>query len=197
MVMVDVDQHGGRGHGGQGEGRDEDHHGGQHVLRGGLGGIGRWCRSHWDIPGRKERWRRMGDRYRKGGCQEGCRSADIILGVTECWRRRGSLGTRDTNRRERRRKEEEPGVQRSVPEVWWKEGVRKDARMESGWDLNCSFVNVDGTSPGPILGRGAWRKLYTQTKLSFEVIHGTSRLVSLSTNQKRLRDTDSGEGGQF
>ena len=63
--------------------------------------------------------------------------------------------------------------------------------------LKCSFAYGKGTSPGPRKGRGAQRKLnFTQTKLSFEVIRGSSGLDKHSTNQKRDRDTDSVAGGR-
>ena len=63
--------------------------------------------------------------------------------------------------------------------------------------LKCSFASTAGagTSPGPRKGRGAQRKLnFTQTKLSFEVIRGSTGLGSFSTNQKRARNTDSVAG---
>ena len=58
--------------------------------------------------------------------------------------------------------------------------------------LDCSFAAGIGTSPGPRKGTGAQRKLkYTQTKLSFEVVRGSSRLELTSTNQKREREIES------
>ena len=67
--------------------------------------------------------------------------------------------------------------------------------MKSGRDLDYSFANVAGTSPGPIVGRGARRKLFRQTKLSFTVMEGGSPLVKPSTNRKRELDRDRGEAG--
>ena len=74
--------------------------------------------------------------------------------------------------------------------------VRRKPESNPSRGLNCSFANVTGPSPGPSQGRGAQRKLiYKQTKLSFDVVRGSSRLVSPSTNQKRAQDTDSVEAG--
>ena len=66
------------------------------------------------------------------------------------------------------------------------EGVMEVAKLEPGRDPSCSFSNLAGNSPGPILGRGGKRK-FIQTKLSFvnRVVQGDSLLVSQSTNRTR------------
>ena len=80
--------------------------------------------------------------------------------------------------------------------VKWKggEGVEEDARVRSGTSLYCSFANMASNSPGPIMGRGAQRKLFKQSKISFPVIVRGCPLVRQSTNRKRVLDTDRGEG---
>ena len=48
------------------------------------------------------------------------------------------------------------------------EGVEEVAKKGSGRDLNCSFTNVAISSPGPITGSGARRKLFTQQNYPFQ-----------------------------
>ena len=67
--------------------------------------------------------------------------------------------------------------------------------MRLGTVLDCSFANVASTLPGPIMGRGARRKLFRQSNISFTVIVGVSPLVRQSTNSKRVLNKDRGEGG--
>ena len=58
-------------------------------------------------------------------------------------------------------------------------------------------ASVSGTSPGPSLGRGARRKLFKQTRLSFAVIEGGSRFVKPPANMKRDIETDRGRQGRL
>ena len=66
--------------------------------------------------------------------------------------------------------------------------------MRSRKSLDCNFANVASNSPGPIMGRGAQRYLFKQSKISLPVIVGGSQLVRQSTKMKRMLDTDRGEG---
>ena len=73
------------------------------------------------------------------------------------------------------------------------EGVEEDVSLKQARIPDCSFAKVASTLPGPNVGRGARRKLFGQTKLSFEVMKGGSLLVSTLTNKKRGLETDSVE----
>ena len=71
--------------------------------------------------------------------------------------------------------------------------VRRKPESNPSRGLNCK---CDRPFAWTKSGEGAQRKLiYKQTKLSFDVVRGSSRLVSPSTNQKRAQDTDSVEAG--
>ena len=52
------------------------------------------------------------------------------------------------------------------------EGVEEDVSLKQARIPDCSFAKVASTLPGPNVGRGARRKLFGQTKLSFEVMKG-------------------------
>jgi hypothetical protein len=193
VVLVDVGKPGGGdGRGGQG-GRDGDRHGGQSVLREGLGEEGEEVRAAVT---------NQAGRRGEGGCVIGTKKEAFKTDVSvliSSWEQLNAGGGGEVMELE-----VPTGGGRASQEfrdLCGKfngregEGVEEDARVRSGTSLYCSFANVASSSPGPIKGRGARRKLFKQLKISFPVIVGDSPLVRQSTNRKRVSDTDRGEGG--
>ena len=71
------------------------------------------------------------------------------------------------------------------------DGVKEDdVRQKPRVIPKYSFADVASTLPGPNGGRGARRKLFRQTQISFDVMKGGSRLVNPSTNRKRGLDPE-------